>query len=76
MTAALLDIVLDILFIWQFGIIGAALATLVTYIYEVLIIPLFFKETRVFTKLYFQSFKLIPRFSQETLRGIFRNSAK
>ena len=75
-TAALLDIVLDILFIWQFGIIGAALATLVTYIYEVLIIPLFFKETRVFTKLYFQSFKLIPRFSQETLRGIFRNSAK
>ena len=75
-TAAVLDIVLDILFIWQFGIIGAALATLVTYIYEVLIIPLFFKETRVFTKLYFQSFKLIPRFSQETLRGIFRNSAK
>ncbi len=75
-TAALLDIVLDILFIWQFGIIGAALATLVTYIYEVLIIPLFFKETRIFTKLYFQSFKLIPRFSQETLRGIFRNSAK
>ena len=75
-TAALLDIVLDILFIWQFGIIGAALATLVTYVYEVLIVPLFFKETRVFTKLYFQSFKLIPRFSQETLRGIFRNSAK
>ena len=75
-TAAVLDIVLDIVLIWRFGIIGAALATLVTYIYEVLIIPLFFKETRVFPKLYFQSFKLIPRFSQETLRGIFRNSAK
>ena len=75
-TAALLDIVLDILFIWQFGIVGAALATLVTYIYEVLIVPLFFKQTRIFTKLYFQSFKLIPRFSLETIKGIFKKSAK
>jgi Na+-driven multidrug efflux pump len=71
-TAACLDIVLDIVLIWRFGIIGAALATLVTYIYEVLIVPLFFKETRDFPKLYFQSFRMIPRFSKETLKGIFR----
>lgn len=71
-TAAFLDIALDILFIWKFGIIGAALATFITYIYEVLIVPLFFKDTRIFTKLYFQSFKLIPRFSKEIIREIFR----
>jgi O-antigen/teichoic acid export membrane protein len=71
-TAAVLDIVLDIVLIWKFGIIGAALATLVTYVYEVLIVPLFFKETRVFPKLYFQSFRMIPRFSKETLKGFFR----
>ena len=47
-SAAILNIVLDVLFIWQFGIVGAAVATLITYVYEVLIVPLFFKETRIF----------------------------
>ena len=75
-TAAVLDIVLDIVLIWKFGIIGAALATLVTYIYEVLIVPLFFRETRVFTKLYFQSFKMIPRFSGESLKMIAKKFNK
>ena len=69
-TAAVLNIVLDVLFIWKMGIIGAALATLITYVYEVLIVPLFFKDTRVFTKLYFQSFRMIPRFSRESVRMI------
>lgn len=74
-TAAVLNIILDIVFIRQFGIIGASVATLITYVYEVLIVPLFFKETRVFTKLYFQSYCMIPRFmkeSKKTLLGKFR----
>jgi len=74
-TAAVLNIILDIVFIRQFGIIGASVATLITYFYEVLIVPLFFKETRVFTKLYFQSYCMIPRFmkeSKKTLLGKFR----
>ena len=64
-SAAILNIVLDVLFIWQMGIIGAAVATLITYVYEVLIVPLFFKDTRVFTKMYFQSYRMIPRFTRE-----------
>ena len=75
-TAAVLNIVLDILFIWKIGIIGAAVATLITYVYEVLIVPLFFKDTRVFTKLYFQSFAMIPRFSGESVKMITRLFAK
>lgn len=71
-TAALIDITLDILLIWKFGIIGAAAATLITYVYEVLIVPLFFKETRIFTKLYFQSFRLIPKFSGESVKAVRR----
>jgi len=71
-SAAILNIVLDIVFIWKFGIVGAAVATLITYVYEVLIVPLFFKETKVFTKMYFQSFKMIPRFSAEAVRMIRR----
>ena len=69
-TAMFINIFLDIVLIRQFGIIGAAVATLVTYIYEVLIVPLFFRETRVFTKMYFQSFGLIPRFTAESVKMI------
>lgn len=66
-TAAVLNIILDLFLIWQFGIIGAAIATLITYVYEVLIVPLFFRETRGFTKLYFQSFGMMPRFIAESM---------
>ena len=69
-TAMFINILLDIVLIWQFGIIGAAIATLITYVYEVLIVPLFFRETRVFTRMYFQSFRLIPRFLAESSKMI------
>ena len=69
-TAAIINIILDILFIWQMGIAGAAIATFITYVYEVLIVPLLFKETRTFTKMYFQSFKMIPRFSGESVKTL------
>ena len=75
-TAMILNILLDIVLIWQFGVIGAAVATLITYVYEVLIVPLFFRETRDFTKMYFQSFKMIPRFSGETLKLIAKRFSK
>lgn len=70
LTAAILNIGLDILLILKFGMIGAATATLVTYVYEVLIVPLFFRETRGFTRLYFQSFRMIPRFFTESVTMI------
>lgn len=69
-SAMFINIILDIVLIWQFGIIGAAAATLITYVYEVLIVPLFFKETRVFTRMYFQSYKMIPRFTSDSVKLI------
>lgn len=75
-TAMILNILLDIVLIWQFGVIGAAVATLITYVYEVLIVPLFFRETRDFTKMYFQSFKMIPRFSGESMKLIAKRFSK
>ena len=69
-TAAVIDIILDILLIWKLGMAGAALATLITYIYEVFIVPLLFKETRPFTGMYLQSFRMIPRFSGESVKTI------
>jgi len=76
LTAAVLNIGLDILFIWKMGIIGAAVATLITYVYEVLIVPLFFKDTRIFTRLYLESYRMIPKFSAKTFREIFQRSQK
>ncbi|MCR4556353.1 MAG: flippase [Saccharofermentans sp.] len=67
-TAMLLNILLDVLLIRLFGIIGAAVATLITYVYEVLIVPLFFRETRAFTAMYFQSFRMIPEFTSESVK--------
>lgn len=75
-TAALINIVLDILLIWRFGIVGAAVATLITYVYEVLIIPLFFRDTRVFTKMYFESFRLMPKFSGESVKMILKGISR
>ena len=77
-SAMSINIILDMVLIWYFGIIGAAVATLITYVYEVLIVPLFFKETRVFTKMYFQSYKMIPRFTSESvklIRGKFKRNS-
>ena len=75
-TAAVINIILDIFFIWKMGITGAAVATLITYVYEVLIVPLFFKETRIFTKMYFQSFRMIPRFSGESVKTLLGRFSK
>jgi len=42
------------------GIIGAAITTLISQIVVSLIAPLLFKQTRPFVVLYIQSFKLLP----------------
>lgn len=77
-TAAVLNILLDILFIWKMGIVGAAVATIITYVYEVFIVPLFFRDTRMFPGMYFASFKMIPRFiadSVKLIRGKFKRNS-
>ena len=55
---ATLNLVLNTVLIPLFGIVGAALATLITQVFTSLIAPILFKETRVHTKLVFESFLL------------------
>ncbi len=53
---AIVNLILNSILIPQFGINGAAFATLVTQITTSLIAPLVFKETRVHTRLVLESF--------------------
>ena len=59
-SACVINIVLDVVFIKFLGITGAAIATIITYAYEVFIAPLFFGRTRPFLRIYLQSFAKIP----------------
>ena len=52
---AVLNVALNILLIPLCGIAGAAIATLVTQVFTSLIAPMFFKETRMHTKIVLQS---------------------
>jgi len=53
---AVVNFVLNYFFIPEYGITGAAVATLIAQITSSLIAPLFFKETRIHTKLVLSSF--------------------
>ena len=55
---AVLNVALNLLLIPLFSIVGAAIATLATQAFTSLIAPLFFKETRVHTKIVLQSFDI------------------
>ncbi len=55
-SAAVLNVLLNLVFIKLYGIIGAALATLISYFYEVFIATLFFDQTREFNRLYLGAF--------------------
>lgn len=57
---AIVNAVLNALVIPFFGVTGAAFTTLVSQIVVAIISPRFFKETREFTRIFFDSFKLIP----------------
>ncbi|MBR2903445.1 MAG: flippase, partial [Clostridia bacterium] len=62
---ALINLVLNATMIPWIGIYGAALATLITQIVTSVVSPLFFKETRAFTKIVAQSFILLPFWKKE-----------
>ena len=58
---AIMDIVLNYVFILRFGVIGAAISTLITEACVFFVAPLLFKETRVSNAIYFSSFKRLPQ---------------
>lgn len=57
-SGALINIVLNYLLIPKFGPAGAAAATLITQIFTAVFSPLFFKETRIYTKYVLEAFLL------------------
>lgn len=63
--SALANIILNSFFIPIWGVEGAALATLITQIVASLIAPLFFKETRIHTKIVLESFFLLWYFKSK-----------
>ena len=52
---AIINIVLNYFLIQHIGMVGAAIATLVTEFFVCMISPLFYKDTRVFTKMVLES---------------------
>ena len=56
---AMVNLLLNWLFISHWGMIGAAIATLITQITTCIIAPLFFKETRVHTRIVLDSFLFV-----------------
>lgn len=57
---AIFNFALNFIFIPKWGIVGAAITTLLSQIFVAFVAPLFFKKTRVFVKIYFDSLKLFP----------------
>ena len=66
------NLVLNFFFIQWWGIVGAAVTTLISQIVVSLIAPLFWKKTRGFVKIYFESFKRFPDFVDTIKRTISR----
>ena len=66
------NLVLNFFFIQWWGIVGAAITTLISQIVVSLIAPLFWKKTRGFVKIYFESFKRFPDFVDTIKRSISR----
>lgn len=52
---AIINVLLNSILIPKFGINGAAIATLVSQIFTVMITPIFYKETKVFSKIVIKS---------------------
>lgn len=70
---AIVNLVLNYILIPLYGIEGASIATLCTQIVTSLIAPLFFKETRVFTRIALQSFLFSWYFKKGNGYGIKEN---
>lgn len=67
MAGGIFNLIFNYLTIPVWGMYGAALGTLFSQIIVALIAPLFWKETRPFVRLYFESWRI-----RSTLDGLFR----
>lgn len=60
LMGAVINFVLNVIFIRKWGITGAAITTLISQIFVSLIAPLMFKDIKKFDSIYFESYKLLP----------------
>ena len=72
LMGAILNVVLDYLFILAWGLQGAAIATLISQAFVQFGAPLFFNEIRPFTRIYFDSFKLVKKFEWHEIVSLLR----
>lgn len=72
MIGAVVNIILNAIWIPLWGFVGAALATLISQMIVSLVTPMLFEETRVFTKMYLGAFGKIPQFFREA-KGVLLN---
>ena len=76
---AVIDIVLNYIFIKMYGVVGAALSTFVTEFAVFFFVPYLFKETRRSNEIYFGCFKQFPNliaYVKQTLHQIFNRLKK
>ena len=59
-SAAIINVILNYILIDWWGIVGAAVSTLISYSYEVFIATFLFKDTRKFVSIYVTSWKELP----------------
>lgn len=71
LIGAVLNVFLNIVLIKYIGINGAAISTLLSQISVQFIAPLLFRETRMFVRIYFSSFRYLGEIAQD-ITGIFR----
>lgn len=67
-----LNIVLDYFFIQLWGLEGAAVATLISQIFVQFGAPMFFDEIKPFSKIYFNSFRLLKTFNWSELLNLLK----
>lgn len=72
---AIVNVILNALFIPRWGIVGASITTLISQFIVACITPYFFKDIRLFMKLYLESFSCFPELlniSKKYLRTVIR----
>lgn len=73
MYGAIINIVLNLIFIPKLGIIGAAIATLVTQIFTNVVIPTIYKDTRKNTRYIIDAFLLKDIMNKESIKQVVRS---
>lgn len=76
LIGAAINITLNLIFIYFWGYIGAALATLITSLFTGIILPFLFRETREYIQIFVGSFRQVPSFIELFLKKLMIKNKK